>query len=62
MLEEDNQRALVYILQDELFCLRADMFAAAKDGKYQTAAELTGLIQEIHRTITALLKEDDVSH
>ena len=61
MSEIDNQRALIYILDDELVCLKADMITAVKKGHYETVLILRDLIQELLDARLILIEgEDDV--
>ena len=59
MSEVDNQRALVYILDDELACLKADLFAASEIGEYDTIIEIRGLIRELIGTRACIIKAQE---
>lgn len=59
MSENDNQRALTYILEDELTCLRVDVGVAVKSGKHELATHLETQIQELWNTIGSLIEGED---
>ncbi len=59
MSEVNNQRALAYILEDELTCLRVDVNVAEKRGKHEAAALLRTQVQELCTTIEVFTERED---